>query len=216
MKKLKNKIFEKNKYILEKYIKPSKIDELFNHWENPIRKYHNLNHLNDILKYLNKFKEKEQYIFEFYRESWILAAFFHDVIYIPGKSDNEEKSIEFFKKSFKKDDNILKNLPTTKDVYNKVINLIEITKYRQEPKTYLENVFWRADNNILFKPYFYYWKRWEKLIRAEYIMFSDKEYKEKRIKFLKSMFVTLNDIKESRKVTNKIHKLIDYIEKKYE
>lgn len=72
-------------------------EELTEKLQEPHRFYHNAAHIEDILSNIEKIYPKESSP----REKAILslAAFFHDAIYIPGAKNNEELSVEFFKKA---------------------------------------------------------------------------------------------------------------------
>lgn len=66
-------------------------DELRSVYEHPSRAYHNLEHINNMKRWLT---ESEQFAKNPHRI--ILAIWFHDVIYDPKRSDNELKSAEFW------------------------------------------------------------------------------------------------------------------------
>jgi predicted metal-dependent HD superfamily phosphohydrolase len=62
-------------------------------WNESHRAYHTLTHLNDLIDQINENKSKfseKQY------EKLLITSLFHDCIYDPMASDNEEKSAEFF------------------------------------------------------------------------------------------------------------------------
>jgi len=61
---------------------------LFQHYSEPHRSYHNLTHIDRMLGWFIKSGVKKPEI--------ELAIWFHDVIYEPLRSDNEEKSAEYF------------------------------------------------------------------------------------------------------------------------
>jgi len=67
-------------------------------WDDPKRKFHNIDHLKDVLAYIEKHKDKistyDRYV------AIILAAFFHDAWYDPKDKFNEDKSIDLLKRSF--------------------------------------------------------------------------------------------------------------------
>lgn len=65
--------------------------DLLQHYEMPYRHYHNLSHLNHCMQ---EFCQVEDLIPD--PASVEMALWFHDVIYIPGNFDNEEKSVSFF------------------------------------------------------------------------------------------------------------------------
>jgi len=84
--------------ILKQYINPSFIPTLAKLWENPKRKFHNLDHLKDVLAFIEKNKNKiltyDRYV------AIVLAAFFHDAWYEPIEKHNEDKSIDLLKRNY--------------------------------------------------------------------------------------------------------------------
>lgn len=185
--------------ILKKYIKENAIKELPIRWNEKHRFYHTQNHLvwvisniesNSSFKFLN--------IYE--KHALLLAAVFHDVIYDPKRQDNEDKSIQLFKQSFKNDD---------PKMLNTVCDLIEVTKHRKRPFDRLEKIMWEADNAGFMRGYDILFKT-EGLIRKEYSHVPAKLYKEKRIEFLKTNLGLF-----SSSTDKDLNKLITYIEKKY-
>ncbi len=194
-----NNIFQEFEQILKLYIKDDFIKELPRKWNESHRFYHNENHLIEIINNIEK-NPDFKYLNVYEKHALLLAAFFHDVIYDPKRNDNEDKSIEFFKASFKNDD---------PKMINTVCYLIETTKYRKKPLEKLANIFWKADNQKFMKGYDELIKN-EQLIRKEYNHLSPKEYKEKRIKFLESCKGLFN-----YNVDKDLDKLIKYINEKY-
>jgi len=193
--------FDKYSKILEKYFNLSNIEILNDLWSEPSRTFHNKKHLTSILKEIEKQVNFTKIHVDDY-EALIIAAFYHDAIYIPGNTNNEEKSILLFAEHVKKE-----KIPIV--IYKKIINLIEITKYRIPPSTYLEKIFWYSDNNI-FNKEFRYWKTWEKKISKEFSHIDKITYKKERIKFLESNVGIF-----SKKVDIRITKLIKEINKRY-
>jgi pantetheine-phosphate adenylyltransferase len=192
--------FKRFDVILKSCISENSIKQLQRLWSEKTRFYHNTsNHLNQIIQDIEKniwFKE----LYPFEKTILLLAAFFHDAIYNPKKTDNEDKSIEFFKKSWIGHDITM---------FNSVIKLIESTKYRKRPITRLAQIFWDADNAGFTKGYTTILKN-EKLIRKEFNFVPAGKYRESRIKFLQSnigLFTSLVD--------KDIEKLIKYVEKTY-
>jgi predicted metal-dependent HD superfamily phosphohydrolase/phosphopantetheine adenylyltransferase len=66
-------------------------------YSQPWRKYHNLNHIEYSLKILKNLKD--DHIKDYF--STIFAIWFHDIIYVPSRKDNEERSTDLFKKFYK-------------------------------------------------------------------------------------------------------------------
>ena len=73
-------------------IPSSGFDEIVNRYSEPHRFYHNLNHINHCLEELTSVKPP-LYI----PEAVELAIWFHDIIYVIGNNDNEEKSAQVAK-----------------------------------------------------------------------------------------------------------------------
>ena len=61
--------------------------ELEDAYQQKFRKYHNLDHLTELLEYFNRFKDDIKNT-----EEVLLAIYYHDYIYSIWKKDNEEKS----------------------------------------------------------------------------------------------------------------------------
>jgi predicted metal-dependent HD superfamily phosphohydrolase len=181
---------------LKLYISDKAIVNLPYRWSEKHRFYHNTNHLIQILQDIEKhpqFKECNYYE----KHALLLAAFFHDIIYDPKKDDNEDKSIRLFITCFKGKD--IKMIDT-------VCDLIEVTKHRKRPFKKLERIFWDADN-AKFKDGYDTLLKIEKLLQKEYSFLSKKEYKQKRIEFLKTNIGLFNS-----SVDKDIQKLIKYVE----
>lgn len=64
--------------------------EIENHYKEPKRKYHNLNHVNHMIELISSI-EVNSYL----KNIMILSAFLHDIIYIPGSRSNELKSAQY-------------------------------------------------------------------------------------------------------------------------
>jgi pantetheine-phosphate adenylyltransferase len=71
------------------------IAKCLDEWERPHRFYHGLNHLSNILKEIDDLDETIWSMEK--KDKMSILALFHDVIYDPRKTDNEDKSIEFVK-----------------------------------------------------------------------------------------------------------------------
>lgn len=192
--------FAKYNVILSKYISMQYILKLKKCWYETHRVYHDISHLKNILKELEKSK-----VHPLEQEVLVLAAFFHDAYCISGDKENEEKSVNLFLSYLKI------NSLTTSIIVDKVKSLIMVTKYRKRPPSsdYLERLFWDADNAGFHNDWEHHLKV-EKQIRNEFCKYSNKEYKESRIKFLKSCIGLFNGL-----VDNHIKKLIKYVEKTY-
>jgi predicted metal-dependent HD superfamily phosphohydrolase len=190
--------FLQYKDILEKYLSPLTISKLEEAWNEPRRKYHNVDHLKQILEDLEK---KRNFVLPIHREALIIAAFYHDAVYIPGHQDNEDKSLQVFLRTFKGPD-----LYMTK----KIGEMIECTKYRKRPTNLLLKIFWDADNAMFFKADIKGLIINELKIRQEFNFVSNEEYKKKRIIFLKTCLGKMGP-----KADQGIKELMKYVEKTY-
>ena len=184
--------------ILSQYINVSFIPVLIHLWEDPKRKYHNIEHLETVLSYIEKHRNSissyDRYV------ALILAAFFHDAWYDPKDKSNEDKSIDLLVRNYTHQDSA---------ILNEVIKLIETTKHRKIPTEKLSKLFWMADNSK-FVENFESQKKIEAKIRSEYPLVSDKDYCNKRIEFLKTN-IGLFD----KKVDENLLKLIKHCEDIY-
>lgn len=190
--------FIQYKEILSKYFSSSIIHFIENLWNDPKRRYHNVDHLRQIL---NDIEKKRNFVLPIHREALIIASFFHDAIYIPGRQNNEDKSIELFMQSFSGEDMFM---------VKKIGEMIECTKYRKKPNDPLLKIFWEADNAGFLGSYDNFLEV-EKKIKKEFSYLPIATYKKNRIKFLNSCLGIMGI-----KADENIRKLIDYIEKSYQ
>lgn len=180
--------------LLNKYLHAETIPFVKNSWNEPHRKYHNVNHLVKILEYIERQRfrlNQPNY------DALVLAAFFHDVYYqTRGFKNNEDESIKRFVASYKHHDLSLRNA---------VIEMINATKFRKRPDKYLVRMFWDADNSGFYGGYENLLK-YENLIRDEYKHVPYFFYRKKRIEFLRSNIGLFDN-----QVDKDIEKLIDHI-----
>ena len=148
--------------ILENYTKKWKI-------------YHNLNH---VYSFVNLFEKYNKFINN-YKNEFLISIYFHDIIYIPSRNDNEEESINMFNKFY----NEVKPNNLNKE---KVIEFIAETKNHSLSKDYdFElDLFLDMDMQIVSDEN---WEDYENKIRKEYCFVDETEYKNKRRQFLQSL-----------------------------
>jgi len=164
------------------------------------RYWHTLNHLYDILNGVDElYKDKKIDDREF--NILVIATIFHDIIYDPKKSDNEEKSIEYMMNKLNTD------LSWRQYEYIKRITNIIINTKKHESKDGLCKKFNKLDTWIL-DAQFIDMLDWENKIYKEYKWVGWKTYKKKRIEFL------LKSIKDHTHNVINIKNLIDYISNK--
>jgi len=129
--------------------------------------------LNDLISQINenksKFSEKEY-------EKLMLSAIFHDIVYDPSNSTNEEDSANFLMECAVDKSN--------KDILE-VKQMILDTK-THESTTNLSESFNNYDMNIVERD-FEQLLDWEKGISEEFSVYPKEQYKEGRLKFLESI-----------------------------
>lgn len=135
------------------------------------RHYHNLQHLENVLIQLIAVKEKI--------ENWdaiLFTLFYHDIIYNPTKSDNEEKSAAIAEK-------ILKQFSVPNATVKLCKNQILATKSHLKSTNNDTNYFTDADLSILGHP----WETYSEYlinVRKEYDIYPDFIYHPGRKKVL--------------------------------
>lgn len=171
------------------------INTLLSMWNESHRHYHNLNHLNDLIEQINenksKFTEKEY-------EKLMLTALFHDCVYEPKSSTNEEDSAKFLMECVidKSDSDIL-------DVKQMILD----TKYHNSI-TNLSESFNKFDMSIVERD-FDHLLEWENGISEEFSVFPKDQYKKGRIKFLESL------LDKYPHNTENLLKLVDWVKNNY-
>jgi predicted metal-dependent HD superfamily phosphohydrolase len=135
------------------------------------RHYHNLSHLNHLFQHIN-----EVHSLLNNPQVALLSIFFHDIIYNPTKSDNEEQSALIAEKRL-----ISISVPT--QIIDQCTQMILATKSHKESLISDCNYFTDADLAILGSSQEYY-SNYAKQIRQEYAMYDDKTYKAGRKKVL--------------------------------
>src|SRR5215510_11224589 len=155
---------------------PSVIERSFNslveHYSAKDRAYHNLSHIQSLLSLSASLIDKIQN-----RDALYFAVWFHDVIYDPKRSDNEEKSAEFAAEA-------LASLGVPEQTIAIVQEMILATKHHR-----VANLSWDLmafldlDTSILGAPQEIY-KDYSRAIRKEYSWVPDVLYREGRMKIL--------------------------------
>ena len=143
--------------------------DVINHYDEPHRFYHTLEHIEDILKQLHD-TDLLKY------DELFLAAVFHDIVYDPQSNTNEEDSANLFL-------NAAKSSSLTIDQKEHVRQLILDTKHHK-PTVKFSEEFIKADLAILNAP-FDKLITYEKQIFKEFQFVDYKDYKPKRIEILK-------------------------------
>ena len=180
--------------LLNKWNIKCDVNTLLSMWNESHRHYHTLNHLNDLIDQINenksKYSEKEY-------EKLMLTALFHDCVYDPMSSTNEEESANFLMEcSIDK---------TNLDVLE-VKQMILDTKTHQST-TNLSETFNHYDMSIVERD-FNQLLEWENGISEEYKAYGE-QYKEGRLKFLESL------LDKYTHNTDNLLKLIDWVKNNY-
>ncbi len=166
-------------------------DEIEKSYTTKDRYYHNLNHLEEMVVELNPLKHKIQN-----RDSLLLSIFYHDIIYNPTSTDNEEKSADKAREQLEKI-----HIPANRIrvIYKQIV----ATKTHERSDDTDTNFLLDVDLCILGKP-------WEKYllysnqIRKEYAFYPDTIYNQGR----KKVLAHLLNLKEVFKT--------DFFQNKYE
>lgn len=153
------------------------IDKLFteikNHYTNPKRHYHNLNHISSMLKQTDNYKAQLKNI-----DIICFSIWYHDIIYSSSKHDNEEKSADFAVSKL----NTLKlkkeDIETCKSMILSTKEHIPFITENEDNKFLLD-----FDLAILGKDWNSY-KDYSQKIRKEYIRYPNFMYKKGRKKAL--------------------------------
>ena len=149
-------------------------ERLVNAYSKPDRHYHNLNHIDRVLKTIDRFNLELQDPI-----AVKLAAWFHDFVYDPQASDNEAQSAKLDKK-------LLAELNISAATIDRTQQLILATQGHQiDPDDPDRCIFLDADLAILGTDPAQY-QTYARSIRQEYSWVSDVEYRLGRTRVLKS------------------------------
>ena len=161
------------KYFLARELPSSFPETLFVKYDEPHRFYHTWHHISDMLERLEtdpKFKDYR------YDKELITAILFHDAVCDPKRNDNEEMSVEFFKKFAGDKINDFPNVPS----------MIMDTKTHKTDDP-LSNVLCQLDMWIIKDAPLDEQFEYENQIFKEYQFADLKKYKEKRLEVLASL-----------------------------
>lgn len=150
------------------------VDTIVNSYSAPGRYYHNLEHVLKVVEAVSTYQgtESDKIVLK-------LAALFHDIVYDPRASDNEQKSAEWFAK-------IVSDTGISAEDLEKVKSLILLTKNHFSAKTKLEVALADADLSILAENSETY-NEYASNIRKEYSHLEDELFFKRRLKFLKKI-----------------------------
>ena len=182
--------------ILEHYTKKN-VGLVFDAWNEPHRVFHTKKHLEEVIRGLEIQKSDKWWEYEW--EASILAAYFHDIVYIPGAKDNEEQSVRR-----------MEELLVVKDgrAVDLAKDIIRSTAKLACNKDYLFDIFQKADCRGLIEWNFEQILPYEDAIFKEFQRFSVEDYKKGRVEFLRMAAVLFT---ENSKTLNR---LADYVQMK--
>jgi predicted metal-dependent HD superfamily phosphohydrolase len=158
--------------LLDKWNIKLDYNTLLSMWNESHRHYHNQNHLLDLINQINE--KKNSFDSQSDYEKMVLCALFHDCVYDPMRSDNEEKSAEFFE-----------NCCQEKNTDTQEIKQMILDTKTHEATTSLSEKFNHLDMNIVERD-FEQLLEWETGIGQEYKAYGEL-YKVGRLHFLESL-----------------------------
>jgi predicted metal-dependent HD superfamily phosphohydrolase len=159
-------------FCVDVWVRDRVLQEVFQHYSQIDRHYHNLHHINRVLELIHEWKEMD---LDF--TTLQLAAWFHDVIYKPKASNNEAQSAEYAAL-------ILAEIGIGQVTIDRVVSLILCTQFHHAPTNDLEaQILLDADLAILGSEPFDY-QAYACAIRREYSWLSESEYRSGRTRVL--------------------------------
>lgn len=168
----------------------------------PGRYYHNWNHIDEVIAELEEW-HKDDLMNDDQLEILLITALYHDIVYDPKRSDNEELSAAMIH-------NTDVFLPTAHTVHE----LILFTKYQRNPENDLEEIFACCDMHI-FEENFSKILEFEKAIQQEYSWVPLSVYVPERIKVLQKLKkMTFGNDENTLLFQKGINDLINYLENK--
>ena len=182
--------------------------EILNHYTKKWKFYHNLNHIYSFIELYEKYNN----LIQKEKNEFLISIFFHDIIYIPSRNDNEKESIRIFNEFYKE--------VKPKNLNEKKVNeLIIETENHLLNKDYEDdtNLFLDMDMQIVAQEN---WEDYENKIRKEYCFVDLNTYNIKRKEFLEGLekkekiFRTKTFYDEYEKVArSNIRKIIEKLSK---
>ncbi|NER14374.1 HD domain-containing protein [Leptobacterium flavescens] len=141
------------------------------------RAYHNLEHIIELCCLIEDFEKQLEN-----PESLYFAAFFHDIVYFPGKTNNEIKSALLARKA-------MNELSVPEDITDKVTSIIRNTKdhFHIGSSESRDTLFFLDMDLSILGSHFDKYEEYYRQIRKEFICFPEKVYKNGRKKFLRSL-----------------------------
>lgn len=162
-------------YLLDKYRIHTTADDLLKRWEEPHRAYHSKEHLYDLFRQIEDDYSKGN-ISTTEREKLELIALFHDIVYAPTRTDNEERSAGL----------LLHLCDNQKDSSILEVRDAVLATAGHEDVSPLSATFNKYDMNIVERSYDELLE-WEHGIFREYKTVGIKAYQTGRLQFLESL-----------------------------
>ena len=148
-------------------------EDLLARWAESHRRHHNIAHLNEMLDAIGALADDG---LEFDREAVELAAWFHDVIYVIGADDNEDRSAE-----------LARQLLASSAVRDEVARLVLATKSHKVTESDVNGaVLSDADLSVLGSHPGRY-RAYADAVREEYAAIPDDVFKPARAQVLTSL-----------------------------
>lgn len=141
--------------------------EIIKHWSESWRKYHTVNHLNDLIHQIKNHPDLDTN----QKEMLYITAIFHDIVYIPNRNDNEFNSMYLLIERSK-------NASKVKEIAKIILETID-----HKASSPLSHIFLEMDMDIVKRNYDEL-LAWEEGIEFEYNFMPKEKYKHERIKFL--------------------------------
>lgn len=148
-------------------------DALIRAYSSPDRFYHTLNHIQDCLVVFDRC----QFLADC-PPAIELAIWFHDAIYDPHRSDNEQKSAEWA-------EDVIGRSGLDRDLGAKVADLILATRHQGVVKDRDAQMLVDVDLSILGREAVVFWQ-YETNIRREYAWVPESLFRQKRVEILRS------------------------------
>ena len=161
---------------------PSLFTQLISAYQQPNRRYHNLQHLKQLFTALQNFNLSNSLNVGVAsqngnRPSIILAIFFHDAIYDPRSHENEAQSAKWAAESLTK-------LKLPNATIDRITHLIHLTKtHRADPTDLSAQLLLDLDLSILATPPAQY-QTYAQAIRQEYHWVAEANYRKGRSQIL--------------------------------
>ena len=148
------------------------LDELMRAYSSPDRYYHNLTHIQGCL-----FIFDQTSFLAVHPQELELAIWFHDAVYDPRRSDNEQKSAAWAEA-------VIHQSGLSQDIAKRVANSILATRHQGEVTDLDAQLLVDVDLSILGREPAVFWQ-YERNIQREYAWVPEDVFRRERVKILK-------------------------------